>query len=308
MNRGYDYEERLGPEASGRTALDYLAGRYRHSSREAWRRRIASGRVLVDGSPVDPDTPLHPGDSLVWRRPPWAEPEAPLGFAILHRDEDLLAVAKPPGLPTMPAGGYLENTLSALVRRVHPEARPLHRLDRGTSGLVLFARSARGRTRMAAAWRCGEVRRVYLGLVRGRPDRDRFVVRRPIGRIAWSGPGAIAACSPDGKPARTAVRVLERRQDLALVRVTIATGRTHQIRIHLAAAGCPLAGEPLYGAGGLPRTGPGAGRATGRLPRPGDSGYLLHAWRIEFPHPAGGAPVSLSCPPPPILRARAGLQ
>src|SRR5512139_1613185 len=115
---------------------------------------------------------LRPGQSLVWRRPPWEEPAAPLSFAILHRDAHLLAVAKPRGLPSVPNGGFLEHTLLHRVRLHFPGAVPLHRLGRGTSGLVLFALTNQARREGAAAWREGRVSKEYLALVAGRPVRE----------------------------------------------------------------------------------------------------------------------------------------
>ena len=300
MNHGFEYEERLGDGAAGRRLLDYLSGRYRHSTRDLWRQRIESGLVLVEGRTADPETLLQAGWEVVWKRPPWREPAAPLCFAVLHRDDDLIAVAKPAGLPTMPGGGYLEHTLLSLVSRHAPGAHPLHRLDRGTSGIVLFARTARARSVVGASWRAGTVRRIYRGLISGSPAREAFVINRPIGRIAWPGGDGLSACDPAGKPARTEVRVLEWRDGTALVEITIATGRPHQIRIHLAAAGHPLVGEPLYGPGGRPdRPGPA---------RPGDGGYLLHAGDLSLPHPLDGRRISISCPPPPSLHSQSGLQ
>ncbi|HEX9185840.1 MAG TPA: RNA pseudouridine synthase, partial [Vicinamibacteria bacterium] len=128
MNAGHEYREEVGPEAAGRTVLAWLASRYRHSSEAAWRARIAEGEVRLDGRPALAMDVLRPGQSLVWRRPPWEEPGVPLGFALLHRDAHLLGVAKPRGLPSIPNGGFLEHTLLFRVRRLHPEAVPMHRL------------------------------------------------------------------------------------------------------------------------------------------------------------------------------------
>jgi 23S rRNA pseudouridine1911/1915/1917 synthase len=308
LNKGFEYRERLGREAAGLTALDYLVRRYLHSTRGDWRERILSGRVLVEGRPAAAGTMLRVGQTLVWRRPPWEEPAAPLCFAILYRDSDLLAVAKPPGLPTAPAGGYLDNTLLSLVSRHDPHAHPVHRLDRGTSGVVLFARSSLARAHLSAAWRAGKVDRTYRALACGSPDRDRFAIERPIGRIDWPRIGSLYACAEDGRAARSEVRVLERRGPTSLLEVTIATGRPHQIRIHLAAMGHPLVGEPLYGSGGLPRAGSTGTESGDRPALPGDGGYLLHAGSLAFSHPRSARPVSISCLPPMPLRARSGLE
>lgn len=291
MNGGFVYRERIRPAADGTCVGDHLAARWRHSTPDEWRRRLAEGRVRLDGEPAAATTRLRAGQELSWERPPWVEPPVPLGYAVLAVDPDLLVVAKPAGLPTAAAGGFLAHTLEACVRSRHPEATPLHRLGRFTSGVVAFARSDRARRHLAYCWRAGLVERDYHALAAGHVAAP-LVVDVPIGRRPHAVLGTIHAASPDGRPARTTVRPIAARDDGTLVAVTIATGRPHQIRIHLAAAGHPLLGDPLYGPGGMPR--PGA--------LPGDGGYLLHATRLAFPHPATGRPTAIACPPPPALR------
>lgn len=293
MNAGFEYREEVGPEAAGRTVLAWLSQRYRHSTEAAWRERIAGGEVRLDGEVALAMDVLRPGQALAWKRPPWEEPAVPLGFAILHRDEHLLAVAKPRGLPSVPNGGFLEHTLLARVRHVFPEAVPMHRLGRGTSGLVLFARTDGARRAVALEWRRGRVEKEYRALVNGLPALEAFTVDTPIGLVPHPRLGQVHAASPSGKPAVSHVRVLAWREASALVAVTIPTGRPHQIRIHLAAAGHPLVGDPLYVEGGVPGPDPGL---------PGEGGYRLHAHRLALDHPATGRRLALECPPPPELR------
>jgi 23S rRNA pseudouridine1911/1915/1917 synthase len=294
VNQGFAYVEQIGPGAVGRSVLAHLADRYRHSTTAEWARRLDAGEVQLDGVAAAPADPLRAGQRLTWHRPPWREPAAPLDFAVLHRDADVLAVAKPRGLPTMPAGGFFTHTLHWQVHRRHPEAVAVHRLGRGTSGIVLFARSVSARRGLPRAWSAGEVVRVYRGLVRGRPSAETFNVEMPIGTVPHALLGTVYAACAQGKPARTHVRTLAFRDDTSLVEVQIETGRPDQIRIHLAVAGHPLVGDPFYGAGGLPRP---DGRAL-----PGDGGYRLHAIRLEFPHPRTRARAVVECPPPPELR------
>ncbi|HSB61081.1 MAG TPA: RluA family pseudouridine synthase [Vicinamibacteria bacterium] len=293
MNRGYEYREEVGPGAAGATVLGHLARRYPHSSEDVWGERIRAGEVLLEGAPAGPADVLRAGQRLVWRRPPWEEPPVPLAFAVLFRDRHLLGVAKPRGLPSVPNGGFLTHTLLEVVRRRVPEAAPLHRLGRGTSGLLLFARTPEARRAVSEAWRSGRVSRVYRALVAGVPGRDRFSIETPIGLVPHPRLGRVHAASNDGRPALTHVRVLAERQGGALVEATIVTGRPHQIRIHLAAAGHPLVGDPLYAAGGRPAPDPGL---------PGDPGYRLHSHRLGLPHPATGRRLDLECLPPPELR------
>ncbi len=295
LNRGYAYESRIGRQGAGTTLLDHLARTYRRASREEWAARIDRGEVTLDGRDAPADAVLRAGQSLVWHRPPWDEPEVPTSFDVLYEDEDLLAVAKPSGLPTMPGGGFLEHTLLALVRAQAPCASPMHRLGRATSGLVLFARTPGAGSLLQAAWRAHEVDKRYRALAAGVCEADTLEIDTPIGRVPHLLLGTVHAASPSGKPARSVAHVLERRDAETLFAVDIVTGRPHQIRIHLAAAGFPLAGDPLYAAGGLPLEGTRA--------LPGDPGYLLHSERLVFTHPRDGRRMELHAPPPASLRA-----
>lgn len=294
MNQGFEYREIVDGRGAGQPVLAYLGARYRHSSEETWRTRIALGQVHLDGGVAEAEVLLRAGQSLVWKRPPWEEPPVPLAFAVLYRDPDLLAVAKPRGLPTVPNGGFLTHTLLHLVRRVWPEATPLHRLGRGTSGLVLFALTASARAALSADWREGRVEKVYRALVSGTPAQEAFTVDAPIGPVPHDRLGSVHAAWSDGRAAVSHVRVLARRDASSLVEVRIETGRPHQIRIHLAFAGHPLVGDPLYETGGVP----GSERGL-----PGDGGYRLHAHRLAFAHPSRGRRLELECVPPASLRA-----
>jgi len=297
LNRGFEYRKRLGADSAGLRIIDYLARRYPGFTRDEWQCRIESGRVLLDGIPSDGETVLQPGRILSWMRPPWQEPETPQSFAILYQDRYLLGVAKPEGLPTIPGGGlFMEHTLLALVRRRFPAASPLHRLGRGTSGVVLFAVTAEASSIMSQAWRCGQIVKLYLALVSGSPARDQFDIDTPIGKVPHPVLKTVHAACPAGKPAHSHVRVLERRDGCSLVQVCITTGRPHQIRIHLAASGHPLVGDPLYAVGGAP--------AEGTRALPGDLGYRLHSLLLGFPHPATNAWTEIVCAPPPVLRPR----
>lgn len=293
MNSGFDYSERAGRESAGLSVLSHLTERHRHSSEEVWRERIAAGEVRVDGARATAEDLLRAGQRIVWSRPAWEEPAVPLAFAVLYRDAQLLAVAKPSGLPSVPNGGYLTHTLLHVVRQRFPEAVPLHRLGRATSGLVLFALTRDARRRLSADWRGGRVTKTYRALVRGTPAESAFSIDTPIGLVPHPRLGHVHAATADGKAAVTHVRVLARRGENALIEAQIPTGRPHQIRIHLAAAGHPLVGDPLYAVGGGLRSDPGL---------PGDPGYRLHAHRLGFDHPATGERLELECAPPPGLR------
>jgi 23S rRNA pseudouridine1911/1915/1917 synthase len=295
MNEGFEYRKCLGVDAAGVRVIDYLTRCYSGFTREEWRDRIESGRILLDGIPSSHDAILQPGQSLSWMRPPWEEPEAPRSFAILYRDMYLLGIAKPNGLPTVPGGGrFMEHTLLSLVRKHFPGASPLHRLGRGTSGVVLFAITPEAASRISQAWNSGQILKVYRALASGCPANNEFDVDTPIGPVPHPILKTIHAACPAGKRAHSHIIVLERRNDCSLLQIRITTGRPHQIRIHLAACGYPLVGDPLYVDGGIP--------AEGSRALPGDLGYHLHSELLGFPHPATGEWTEITCAPPPLLR------
>lgn len=294
LNRGYVHCVQIGAADAGLALVDYLSTRFRHSTRSTWAARLAEGQLTLDDRPATGDERLRAGQRVVWQRPPWREPDVPTTYAVVHADEALLVVAKPAGLPTLPAGGFLEHTLLAVVRREHGTVSPVHRLGRHTSGLVVFARSGEAAAALARAWHTDAVVKVYRALASGAPPWQRCQVTMPIGPVPHPRLGTVHAASPSGRPASSSLHVVERRPGATLCDVQIHTGRPHQIRIHAAAAGYPLVGDPLYAAGGVPMAlAPGL---------PGDGGYFLHAHRLTLPHPTRGGALTLDADPPAILR------
>jgi 23S rRNA pseudouridine1911/1915/1917 synthase len=301
LNRGFTYREQARAGSNGVLVTEYLAQAHGHSTIQTWTARVSSGEVDVDDVPATLDTRVRQGNVIAWRRPPWDEPDVPLTFDLIFEDEWLVAVSKPSGVPTMPAGGFVDHTLLTIVRERWPRASPLHRLGRWTSGLVLFARTGEAASVVARAWRERRVDKRYLALGRGEPAWDDRAIDTPIGPVPHERLGTVHAASPSGRPSRSLARVVERRGDTTLFEVDIVTGRPHQVRIHLASAGHPLAGDPLYGEGGVPvALEPGL---------PGDGGYLLHASRLAFDHPISGTPTVLeSAPPATELRSGEALE
>lgn len=273
--------------------LSYLTMTRLHSTESEWAARIARGEVEVDGTLVRTEAVLHPGQTVTWNRPPWDEAAVPTDFAIIHEDAAIVVVNKPSGLPTMPAGGYLDHTLLALMRQRYPEAKPLHRLGRHTSGLVLFARTRAAASSLARAWRQQTVKKTYRALGLGSTRTEMFVIDVPIGPVPHPLLGTVQAACEGGKPSHSVAVVLEQRHDQTLFSVEITTGRPHQIRIHMAYAGHPLVGDPLYEAGGELKRHPGL---------PGDGGYFLHAEKLQFMHPETGQRMMVTAAPPPELQ------
>ncbi|WP_245940152.1 RluA family pseudouridine synthase [Stenomitos frigidus] len=301
VNSGWTYREQVDRSAHGLTVLDYYTQRYRHSSRAEWQQRIQSGQVLLDQAETTPETGLLAGQWLTYQRPPWQEPDVPLNFEVIYEDAELMMVAKPSGLPVLPGGGFLEHTLLWRLQQRYPQTTPLpiHRLGRGTSGLMLLARSPKARAHLSQQLRDRQMHKVYRALAQGNSMPDCFSITTPIGKQAHPVLGYIYAAHPQGAVAQSDCQVLRRDAETALLEVSILTGRPHQIRIHLAAAGHPLVGDPLYTIGGVPMT--DRPSVNGKLAVPGDCGYHLHAIHLSFTHPNGQL-MTFTCPPPAELR------
>lgn len=288
LNHGYTYVARVESRGAGLGLCQWLSENYPHSTVEIWTERIDRGEVLHCGKPAMAETRVTAGDEVRWSRPPWEEPNVPLHYSLVHADNHVVVVNKPSGLPTMPAGGFLEHTLLALVRQRWPLATPAHRLGRGTSGLVVFALSNEAKTGLAAAWRKNGVEKVYRAWVDGAPLWEVLDIETPIGHVEHPKLGRVFAAVPAGRISRSRATVLSRGPQ-TLVEVQIFTGRPHQVRIHMASVGHPLAGDPLYTLGGIPR--PDA--------LPGDLGYWLHAYKLAFTHPASNAQLTFRENVPP---------
>jgi 23S rRNA pseudouridine1911/1915/1917 synthase len=284
------------PSDRGSRLDQFLQARLPEYSRARLQDWIRQGRVLVDGVPQTPSYALRGGEALVVRPaapPPLrAEPEdAPI--RILYEDAAVIAVDKPAGLVVHAGAGNLSGTL--VNRLVHHfsslsslggDERPgiVHRLDRGTSGVLLVARNDAAHQSLARQFSSRTVEKIYLALVHGRVKTDRGRIEAPIARDPVRRTRMTSRLQ-SGRFALTEYEVLGRYGKFTWLRVRIGTGRTHQIRVHLASIGHPVAGDSLYGA---PKD-------------PSHDRYFLHAHRISFETPAGGARVTVESPLPPEL-------
>ncbi len=287
-NQGYAYRSIIDGAWAGQTLLEHLVGVYTHSTRQTWLQRLEHGELLLEGAIATGNTVLRGGQQLVWNRPPWHEDDTPQEFEVVFEDEWLLAVNKPSGLPTIPGGGFLENTLLHLVRQQWPGVNPVHRLGRGTSGLVLFAKTGEVASTLLRDWNTPGVEKIYRALAAGMAERDHYDIQTPIGLVPHPRLGSVWAADANGKQSRSVADVIERSEGKTVFAVSLHSGRPHQIRIHLASVGHPLVGDPLYGPGGKPLE---------HLPGlPGDGGYLLHAEILRFRHPVSQLKLQLRAP------------
>ena len=288
------------PEAAAGERLDrFVAGLEDVGSRAAAERLLAEKRVRVNGSPQAKSHRLAAGDELTVEipesRPSTLEPEQ-LDLRIAYEDEHLLVVDKPAGMVVHPSAGHASGTLvhgllGHAVAGGEEAERPgiVHRLDRDTSGLLVVARSDEAHRRLQRLLRQRKLVREYLALVRGRPRSRRGRIEAPVGRDRRD-PTRISLDTDSPREAVTNFEVVEMLPRHALLGVSLETGRTHQIRVHLAAIDLPVAGDPAYGV-------------------EGDLGLerqFLHAARLAFPHPMTGDSVEVESPLPADLEAALG--
>jgi 23S rRNA pseudouridine1911/1915/1917 synthase len=251
---------------------------------------LAHGRVVVNGTPVTQfDHPVKPGDRVVIARNRFQAGDdlAKAGISIIHQDHDLFVIDKPAGLLSVATSAERSDTAFARLNSylgARREGRPfvVHRLDRETSGLLLFARSAAVRDRLQAGWDL--ITKTYLAIVEGRPPDAEGVVRNYLieGRDLRVRPSE--ATRDGSKLAVTHYRVVSLGR-ISLLEVTLKTGRKHQIRVHLASLGTPVIGDTAYGAKSNP---------AGRLG--------LHAWSLAFNHPTTGRRLELESELPKELQ------
>jgi 23S rRNA pseudouridine1911/1915/1917 synthase len=284
----------------------FLASVLAARSRSQIQRLIKEGHVRVDGRAAKPNQPVKTDHSITVDIPepvdPGPQPEA-LPLPILYQDQDIIVVDKPAGMVVHPAAGHSGGTLvNALLHHVDDlsgiggEKRPgiVHRLDRGTSGLMVVAKHDRAHEALADQFRGREVEKEYIALVWGEVMAGRRI-DAPIGRDPANRKKMSARARRSREAVTRIVRAEHLGRALTLVHVAIHTGRTHQIRVHLSAIGHPIVGDSLYG--GLHRHVPGDLRPVTHLDRP-----FLHAARLAFRHPADGRPMMFTSELPEELQ------
>jgi 23S rRNA pseudouridine1911/1915/1917 synthase len=302
----------LGAADAGRRLDAVLAERWPDLSRSRLQSLLKAGHITVNGARAKPSRPTRAGDrvraTLSEPAPGRLVPE-PMDLRVVYEDEALLVVDKPAGMVVHPGAGRSRGTLaSGLLHRLPSLAgvggpdRPgiVHRLDRGTSGLLLVAKTETARRRLAAALARREVHRDYLAFVWGEPREREGRIEAPLGRDPRD--RKRMAVVPGGRPAATRYRLVESFGWASLLECSLETGRTHQIRVHLRQIGHPVLGDETYG-GGRTRV-LNAPRAARRLAREATRGLLrpaLHAFRLAFVHPMSESPIALESPLPEDL-------
>lgn len=281
------------PEDGGKTVKALIGELIRPSTKLLKALKYREDGILLSGKRVTVRAVVQAGDVLelaLENDPPAANAPEPvdLPIGILFEDADLVVPTKPGNMPTHPSHDHHRDTVANALAYRYRDAgayifRPVNRLDRETSGLLLVARNRLAAGRLTAAMQSGEIHKTYLAVLRGELFSDAGEIALPLHRSRASiivreicPPDA-----PDAEPALTRFRVLERRAGYTLAEASPVTGRTHQLRVHFASQGCPIVGDSLYGS-------PDA-----RIGR-----QALHARTLSFPHPASGERLSLTAPLP----------
>ena len=278
----------VGEEAASQRIDNFLLRELKGVPKSHVYRVLRSGEVRVNSGRVKPDYRLAVGDKV--RIPPVRvsreRPKArPAEFPIVHEDAAILVVDKPAGVAVHGGSGVSYGVIESL-RAARPQTKLLelaHRLDRDTSGLLIVCKKRTALVELHRMLRDGEVEKVYMAIVKGAPEQDAFEIREALHKHVTSSGERRVSIREDGKAALTRVKVLKR-GEFSLLEVRLLTGRTHQIRVHLAHAGHPIVGDDKYGDFALNK------RLKKRL--------LLHAAKLSFRHPASGERLKLESPVP----------
>lgn len=352
LNDGIFYKDVVPSSDHETTLIQFYSSKYGNSAPvQGWLQRIQNGQIKIDGRVVtDPNESVSAGLEVVYHRLPWKEPDAPYFLGILYEDDNMIALNKPSGLQVLPGGLFQQRTVlsqlqwqdskqSTLLSSQEPQPVPVHRLGRGTSGILLCAKTKIAKSRLSIYFADGtslvggkrnttkepssvrKISKIYRALVNGLVDEDEVIITEPIGVIKYPGVAkGLYVASPSGKPALSKVKVLERnvQGNCSLVQVEIQSGRPHQIRIHLSFIGHPLLGDPLYVSGGKPGCfdsqsvdegfAQDGGYCRPQHAVPGDCGYFLHAHQLLLSHPVTDEVIKITAPLPSILQSQGEAQ
>ena len=260
------YKSVIAPKYDGFAVEDYFSTRFTYQSREAWMAQILNGDISINGIKASPGTTLHLGDRIITYAGIRQEPPADRQLNIIYQDDHIRVFNKPAPIPVHPSGRYFKNSMTEILKERFPDEipRPVQRLDATTTGLIVFAR-----TREAAGFLMGEFKaqriyKEYLALVEGKLKENKKTISAPIGIVVGAQRG-IGQEIKKPKPAITEVEQLTSNETYSLLKVTPLSGRTNQIRIHLASESLPILNDEVYGEG-----------------ISGSYEYGLHAWSLKF--------------------------
>ncbi|MDH4224450.1 MAG: RluA family pseudouridine synthase [Deltaproteobacteria bacterium] len=284
---------------SPESLINFLCRRFKYNDGDKWMDMILQGRVTVNGAAVMPHYILETGNKVLYEQPEGGEPEIDVRYDVLYEDDDLLAVSKSGNIPTSPSGKYWHNCLVHLLQKEKgiPGLYAVHRLDRETSGINLFAKTKHSAKIMGNKFNQGEIFKSYTAICKGYLPEKQVIVSGRLGKDPESGIHIKQAIVPDGRPSQTIFHLQAYFPQASLVSIFPLTGRTHQIRAHAQHIGHPIVGDKLYGASEesfLAWLESGERNSTDR--------HLLHATQLSFQHPTQNKEVHITSSPKGIIQ------
>jgi 23S rRNA pseudouridine1911/1915/1917 synthase len=306
---------RIASNHAGLRLIDFLSSRFKYHTREQWSDIILRGSVTVNGAHSDPDYILKKNDTVAYTVV-LREPPVDSDIKIIHEEDGFLVAYKPGNLPSHADGNFIKNTFiyilrtSMSARGYHGPVKLVHRLDRETSGVMVIGKTDDAHRNLVRQFEEGSVQKEYLAVARGIIEKNTLEVSGAMAPDADSAVSirkkVVAELTPGSRPASTRFEVVERLHGATLLRCLPVTGRTNQIRVHLAHIGYPLVGDKLYG-----RTDEQFIEFVRRaregnfdlLPWMEAPRHLLHALKLSFNHPVTGKGISFECPMPDDMRS-----
>jgi len=260
------YQSSPSPQYCGLPIEEYFARRFPYQSKEDWIAQINNGDISVNGVAAQTGYVLREGDRIITRAGMRQEPPANRSLKVVYQDSHLRVFNKPAPIPVHPSGRYFQNSMTEILKQLYPEEipRPVQRLDATTTGVIVFARTREAAGTLMEEFKSHRIKKEYLALVEGEPEKENFCIDAPIGVLKGSHRG-IGDQIENAKPAKTEVQWLASKDGFSLLKIIPLSGRTNQIRVHLSSCGLPIYNDQVYGQGSED-----------------NYQYGLHAWNLEF--------------------------
>ena len=275
------YRSHVPPQYDGFSIEKYFAARFSYQDEEEWSRQIVAGKIIVNDKVALIGQKLRTSDLTVTNAGFRVEPAADRTLNVIYEDKEIRAFNKRAPIPVHPCGRYFKNSMTEILKQVYLDElpRPIQRLDVTTTGVIVFARTQKAAAFLMQEFQQNRVEKEYFALVEGVPQSKQFTIDRPIGKLTAS-KRAVGKEIPGSQSARTDVEWLTSIDDLSLLRVIPRSGRTNQIRVHLASVGLPIYNDSVYGHGKV-----------------SDQEFNLHHRRMQFQCFDEKIQLTATCPP-----------
>ena len=244
------YRSNVPPRYDGFSVEKYFATRFSYQDEEEWSRQIFAGKIIVNGEVALIGQKLRANDLTVTNAGFRVEPAADRTLNVIYQDKDIRVFNKRAPIPVHPCGRYFKNSMTEILKQEYPDEvpRPIQRLDVTTTGIIVFARTQKAAAFLMKEFKQNQIEKEYFALVEGVPQSKQFTIDKPIGKLTAS-KRAVGEEIPGSQPARTDIEWLTSINDRSLLRVIPRSGRTNQIRVHLASVGLPIYNDSVYGRG-----------------------------------------------------------